>query len=455
MKSIFRFGCAVLSAALLIAGLCVSAFAADESDEDRNPVLYTGELSEDLIEDKAVKVSYGLDVIAANSGMAVAGISGEALNFSADRFACAMNLAKIDYITITKLPEAVCGSLYLGSVGVEEGQKISAQNLSQMTYEEAKSGVGKETSFKFTVNDSAYEIECSVFMLKELNYSPTVSLASYASLNLQTYRGIKATGVLSAYDPEGDELTYEITKYPENGYITLTDKNLGTYVYTPSDSYTGKDSFEYVARDKYGNYSASAKVSLDVSSPSTSAVYSDLEDSDIYNYAITMTEIGAMNGVLVGDNYYFEPDREVTRADFLVTTMKALGIKNIPDVEKTEFYDDDDISPEKKGYVALAYSMGYISGIKQDGEVYFKPDENIKLSEAAVIISNIIGYADAKVTPVFADEDEIPDWSSKAVYSIHALGILEASDGVCGVSDNITRGDMAKLLAKSVFVISN
>jgi len=75
------------------------------------------------------------------------------------------------------------------------------------------------------------------------------------------------------------------------------------------------------------------------------------------------------------------------------------------------------------------------------------------MSEAAVIISNMIGYAQAKVTTVFADADAIPSWSSKAVESLYTLGIIESADMVSGAGENVTRGDMAKLLARTMLVI--
>ena len=106
-----------------------------------------------------------------------------------------------------------------------------------------------------------------------------------------------------------------------------------------------------------------------------------------------------------------------------------------------------------KGYIALAYSKGYISGIKSEGKLYFNPNESITMSEAAVIVSNMIGYAEPKITPVFADADDIPAWSSKAIESLHTLGILELPDMVSGACDTVTRGDMAKLLNKTMFVI--
>ncbi len=451
MKGIKRFLIMCLVVAAVFAIFTVTASA--QSQDDQSTLYSMINSSTNVAQSKNI-VSYGLDVVAYQNQMAIAGIKGNALSFTKERFACAMNLSEVDYITVTKLPDGKLGTLYIGSESVSVGQKISANAISLMTYEESKGGIGKSSSFEFTVNGASYPIVCNIFMISTVNYSPTVTTASYASLNKKTYRDIMIEGVLAAHDPEGDELTYEIVKYPYHGQVIVTDKALGTYTYIPTSSYTGEDSFCYVVRDKYGNYSGGAKVSISVSAQSTSTVYSDLLGDAVYSHAISMTENGLMNGVKVGNYYYFEADRQVSRAEFVVTAMNAIGIKNVPDVETTGFFDDGDISDEMKGYIALAYTKGYISGIKEDGNICFKPDEPITLSEASVIVSNMIGYKSPSVTPAFADADKIPSFASEAIESLYTLGILEFPDKTVSADSLVTRGDMAQILAKTMQVIS-
>lgn len=445
MKKIKLFCLAALSVAMILGSTAISASAADSQ------VLHS--LTNPDSREETCRVSYGLDVIAEDSGMIMTGIKGNALSFSADRFACAMNLSEVESITVTSLPGTMCGSLYIGSEGVSVGQKIKASDLALMTYEEEDGGIGMSTSFDFRVNDSGYEITCSINMIDEINYSPTLSMVPAASLTCETYRDVMVTGVLSAYDPEGDSLVFEIVDYPDNGRVSLDNESTGAFSYVPNSSYVGDDSFVYVVFDKYGNYSESREVKVSVSTPAVSTVYSDLIGDGLYSHAISMTELGLMNGTRVGDYYYFDADREVSRAEFVVTAMNAIGIKSVPDASTTVFADDSDISPEMKGYIALAYSKGYISGKAIDGQLYFDPDETLKMSEAAVIISNMIGYATPKVTPVFADAGEIPEWSGRAIESLHTLGILELPDMTVSANEAVTRGDMAKLLNRTVLVI--
>lgn len=450
MKVIKKLSVIMIVFALSCGIMCIGVSAEDMQPTGLEAVISGGTA---VLANQQSTVSGALEIIAYQNQMAIAGISGNCLTFSAERFECAMNLSEIDSITITALPDVSCGALYCGSEAVSVGQRISKSNISLMTYEEARTGAGKKASFEFTVNDNAYDIICNIYMIDSVNYSPTVKMASYVSLNTETYKDVMIGGVLSAHDPEGDELTYEIVKYPVHGILVLENKALGTYSYTPNSSYTGNDSFEYVVRDKYGNYSTSAKVTIEVNTQKTPTVYSDMLDNEFYSHALAVTESGLMNGIQVGDYFYFEADREVSRAELVVTAMNAIGIKNVPDVKTTGFADDGDISEAMKGYISLAYSKGYISGIRENGAIYFRPNETVTLSEAAVIISNMIGYAKPDVTPVFADSDEIPSWSNAAIESLYTLGILEFPDKTVSASATVTRGDMAKLLNKTMQVI--
>ena len=435
MKRFFRIFICALIMILLVFAACVCVSAAGKTTERETLSV----------------ISYGLRVLAAQTDIRVAGLKGQTFNFSEESFLRGMNLSDIESIQITKLPEATSGTLYCGSQPIAEGQTISGDDISKMTFCEA-GGFGNYASFKFRVNGSAYDTECKIYLISSANSAPSTSNASYASLNMETHKNINASGVLCGYDPDGDELTFEIVRYPEDGAIQLIDKNYGTYTYMPSENYSGKDSFEYVVRDKYGNYSASTTVSVTVSVPSVSVTYSDLIDTDIHTYAISLTEDGIMNGVQVGEHFYFKPDTEVSRAEFIVTAMTALGIRSVPDVADTGFYDDDDIRPEMKGYIALAYSKGYISGIKKDGEIYFNPNETIRLSEAAVILSNIIGYSEPEIKPVFSDASSIPAWSERAVVSLHTLGVIQSGDGSIEAGRIITRGVMAELLCRTMLI---
>ena len=390
-------------------------------------------------------ISYGLGVLSARTDMAISAPIGNDVVFSADAFARALNLSKVDYITVSTLPDATRGSLTLGSTRVAAGQTISGENLSYLTFTAADEDMA-HASFTFTANGVATPILCNIYLLNEINYTPTLSVASGLSLNMSTYRNMETEGQLSAHDPDGDALSFEVVSYPQNGSLRMEDAS-GRYVYKPQKDYVGNDSFTYVARDKYGNYSAAATVKLRVEVSGAAVQYIDMEGEASYVAALKLTEEGIMSGAQVGNGYYFYPERTVSRAEFLVMAMNAAGITDVPDCEATVFADDGDIPQTMKGYIATAHEMKYISGTLSNGLLCFLPNEPITRAEAAVMLSNIVGLCEVPVTPTFADQSEIPAWAGEAIYSLNAAGIMTSADGYISPTAAITRADTAEMLA--------
>ncbi len=404
----------------------------------------------------APAVSYGLRVLAAEQEMVFSGLCGNEISFTADDIRRAMNLSSLDYITITELPAPGEGTLFVGSVGAGKGQVISAGSMHLLSFAAANDEKPSEASMKIAVNGSDYAVTCRLCLLGGLNYTPTVSLAPTVSLNIETYRDMPAAGTVSAYDPEGDEMTFEIVRYAEHGRITLQDRHTGAYTYTPNAGYVGRDSFDYVVRDKYGNYSTSATVSVQVIDRSDALTYADIEATDAASAILKVTSLGLMNGTKVGTDTYFKPEESISRVEFLVTAMQAAGIgkEDIANLSAPSVADSADIPTAMQSYVSYALQKNYISTKSLSGQSYFRPNDSITRAEAAVILSNIIGYANEDTVTAFADADALPAWSGQALRSLRALGILTAPDGNANASDIMTRADTASWLARTVQLIN-
>ena len=394
---------------------------------------------------EVVEVSPGLSVLSAKTDVSFSAMVGNDVVFSADGFARGLNLSTVRYITVMSVPSVTEGELLLGSSKVVAGQTLTADQLLNMTFHPCAEE-RMRASFTFTANGGATAMICSLYLLDEVNYTPTVSMASSLALEVQTYKGVAAYGTLSAYDPDGDDLIFEIVSYPQNGTLILTDTGRGAYVYKPFSSYVGPDSFTYVARDRYGNYSASATVSLTVDYSGTSITYADMKDSDAYGAALMVTEKGIMSGTQVGNQYYFYPDREVSRVEFLVMVMNAAGIKDVPTCTATSFSDDAEIPETMKGYVAMAYSLGIINGQEKDGVLCFAPNDSLTRAEAAVMLENLLEPDQVPALSVFADHSEIPVWAADAMYSLNAVGIMTSANGYIAPDASVTRAEAAQML---------
>ncbi len=399
-------------------------------------------------------VSPALEILASKTDMSKAAATGGNMNFTRQDFNRAMNTSKVGSLNITSLPPKEEGVLTVAGSAVKAGQTIDGKNLDLLCFIPANADI-KESRFVFSA-DGSFPIACNIFFIDTVNYCPTLSLASDASLTLRTHETNSATGTLEAYDPDGDKLCFEIVSYPENGAVVLSDRESGQFTYTPTSGYTGKDSFDYVARDIYGNYSACATVSVSVNAKQTSVVFSDIDDCDIYNAALTMAENSLMSGMTSDGMTYFDPEGNISRAEFVMTAMKAAGI-SAPAENLSDYFTDIAALPkETRNYINTAYKMGFAGGTEIDGKLCFSPDSTITRAEAAVVLSNIITSMRAVeqpiVRPVFADASSLPVWAKEAIYTMNSLGIMKNKNGYVSPSTPVSRGDAALMLEAMIFM---
>ncbi len=390
-------------------------------------------------------VSPALSVIAEQNGMAMAGLIGNDIKFEGQDFARALNVSSVDSITVTRAPAVSEGELRVGGTVVTSGQTLSAASLSRMTYT-ASSNASTRASFYFTADNGGYEIPCELYLLDKVNHAPTLADVPDNYLDVSTHRGITLYGTLPCFDSDGDETIIEIVSYPREGLLHLTNRSSGEYTYTPSAGYSGKDSFIYVARDKYGNYSASRTVTLNVEKPKVSVVYDDMKDSPYYNAALCMAEAGIMGGTQVGSDFYFFPENTVSRGEFVVMVLRAIGLDKVTEVSSTTFADDAEIPDYMKDYIATACSLGYIKGVETERGMCFEANRSITRAEAAVMLGNILDLSTPTVLPTFKDSADIPAWAAPSIYSLSSVGVMNTTAGNISPMSALTRADAADIL---------
>lgn len=390
------------------------------------------------------KLSAGLDILARDAQMSKTGLVSDGISFEATDFERALNVSCLSSITITKLPSRADGVLYLGAGEVSEGQVISRANIGYLTFVFGGEKV-RDSAFCFST-DGAYEMTCNLYVLDEINYSPTLATVSDAAFAVSTYQNITVYGTLTAKDPEGDAVRYEIVTRPENGLLVLDDAVCGSYRYIPNAGYTGQDSFRYVAVDRYGNYSEARTVKISVERSDGTFVFNDLENSAYHVCAISLAEQGIMSATEIGGEYYFYPAQTVTRAEFLTMAMKTLGMAPNTSSQATVFADDSKISAGVRGYVNAAQRNGYICGkLGENGELLFAPDDPITIAEAAVILANMTGAKASDAVAVFAEGSAVPTWASDAVYAMASMGVVETAEAL-DATQTLTRGKTAQML---------
>ncbi|REK56570.1 MAG: hypothetical protein C6W55_07420 [Thermobacillus sp.] len=148
----------------------------------------------------------------------------------------------------------------------------------------------------------------------------------------------------------------------------------------------------------------------------------------------------------VGGNLY-EPEREVTRAEFAAIIIRALGLK--PEEGKAPFADVHE-SDWYNGAVLTARAYGLIDGYA-DGT--FRPDEKVTREQAMTILSRAMAVTGLKQPssaddPLsrFADAADVSAWARSGVADALRGGIATGrSGGTLAPQDGLTRAEAAAL----------
>lgn len=280
----------------------------------------------------------------------------------------------------------------------------------------------------------------------------TVSLTAGANsapiaenISISTYRNVSVSGTMRAVDPDGDLISFQLRSRPVKGELVV--ENDGSFIYTPLAGKKGRDSFSYVACDSFGNTSEPAEVSISIEKQKTKLTYADMDGRGEYYSALRLAEAGIFTGEKIGDGYCFNPDTPVTRGEFLTMCSALTGLKPLPDVTKTGFFDDEDIGSWLKPYVSAALMNGTVHGYPdENGLIIFSPDSVITMAEAAVMLNNFLGISDVKGA---YSASGIPQWASQAVTNLSSCDIYSDGSG----SHYLCRADAAEMLSGAISVL--
>lgn len=266
------------------------------------------------------------------------------------------------------------------------------------------------------------------------------------NLEVATYRNVSVGGQLKATDPDGDILKFEITTSPTKGDIELKDN--GCFVYTPADGKRGRDYFGYKAIDNKGNMSSEATVIIKIEKQKTKIAYSDMGGNGAYCAAISLAENDVFVGECLGGQYVFNPDKPVTRGEFLTMCLKLTNSDILSGVITTGFADDSKIPSYLKPYVSTALLTGVINGYS-DGvnTAVFNGESYISYPEAAVMLNKALNLTDVNAEKYTA---AAPVWAAQACANLSACRISEYS-----LENQLTRADCASLLYNAMSVLEN
>ena len=260
-------------------------------------------------------------------------------------------------------------------------------------------------------------------------------------VKFETYKNIANTGVLSASDPEGDTLTYQLVKEPKRGTVDIAPD--GSFTYTPAQNKVGKDVFTYTATDSAGNVSNVANVTVKIVKPTDKAMYQDLAGDTLAYTAMWLKDRGVYTGKRIAGNLCFEPEGTLTRGEFLVMAMKLLGAEPESARLTSGFADESKTPSWMRPYIVSAFKSGMVSGVTSPDGMVFRPSSNLTRAEAAVMLQNILDLPQSQEAAVFSEDCAVPVWAQASVSALESAGI---SIPVTTSAENLTRREAAELL---------
>lgn len=390
---------------------------------------------------ESVTVSAGLQHLADESYVAASAVAGQGVTFTAAWFDTTLGGGAVKSVTVTALPPATEGVLKLGHGEVTVGQSIPRETLSYLSFT-PNDGVRKSTfCFVPTLEDgtAGYALTCHMSITDTVNCCPTGTKTATA---VSTHESLALTGVLTATDPEGDGLCFEICDYPTNGTVFL-DSQTGAFVYTPNADYHGKDSFTWRVQDENGAFAPEATVSITVRELTTGYTFTDMAGDINHTHALRVSERGLLGGEEMGGKHYFHPKKALTRAAFVAILLDAAEI-DAPEAESTGYKDDADIPAPMKGAIKYAKEQGWLGEDES-----FRPNDPITRAEAAEIAAKVLSLSAPQYHETVVDFDAIPVDVADAVYAIYEGGYISTlAEGKLAPMGELTRGDAAKFFAK-------
>ena len=305
-------------------------------------------------------------------------------------------------ICITGLPEPELGTVCLGNRVIRPGDVLPAEQLSQLTFCPVRSEEDASATISYLpVFPDRVGVEACLTISIRGRENQTPVAEDFAA---ETYKNLPIEGRLKAKDPEGESMTFTVVRNPKRGQLEIRED--GSFTYTPKKNKVGIDSFVYTATDESGKVSREATVTITIVKPTDSTQYTDTVGLDCRFAAEWMKNTGIFVGEKLDGNACFQPEKVLSRGEFLTMLVRALDIPT----EKADMTFDEDVPAWLRPYLAAAMRSGITAGTTQGD--YGGPITSL---EAATMIRNALGM-DAVEVFSFGEGDLTRSDAAMALY---------------------------------------
>ena len=317
-------------------------------------------------------------------------------------------------ICITGLPDPDTGTVMLGSRILRAGDILTTQQIEQMTFVPLQSEEDMDACVTY-LPIYPDRVEADTTMTISIRGKEDKAPVAEDSA-METYKNLPNTGKLKAFDPEDQALTFSVIRQPRRGSVTVAED--GSFTYTPKKNKVGTDSFTYTATDPSGKVSREATVTIEILKPTATQQYTDTAGTACQFTAEWMKNTGLFIGEQVGGAACFQPEKTVSRGEFLTMLVKTLDMNVDENADFTGFTDE---APNwLKPYLAAALRSGMTENWP-DSEC-FGAAQPITGAEAALLVQNAMDLTPT-VTSGKETDGELPVWAEAAVTAMSEQGI--------------------------------
>ncbi|MZQ85808.1 hypothetical protein GQF01_27255 [Paenibacillus sp. 5J-6] len=149
------------------------------------------------------------------------------------------------------------------------------------------------------------------------------------------------------------------------------------------------------------------------------------------------------------DPQHYEPNRSITRAEFVTLLMRALKWSGHASTQAaTNPFSDVAASAYYSEQVIGAASLGIVSGYNGA----FRPNDIITREEAVVALVQAAKYfsltESTKADPSFADTNEISSWAAASVHQAWSKGLIEGDGAHFNPKSSVTRAEVAVMITR-------
>ncbi|MDF2936909.1 MAG: beta,4-xylanase [Paenibacillaceae bacterium] len=229
------------------------------------------------------------------------------------------------------------------------------------------------------------------------------------------------------YKPTADEL-----KNPEMIVVWSMDGS-GNVTSIPSGRYDSKTGMVTFKTTHFNGY-AVAYVSKTFTDLGTAA------------WAKSAVEVLAAKDIFKTEGHVFHPATDITRADFLYSLVRALGLTtkandNFSDVQKNAYYYNE---------IAIAKALGITDGIDNDsfgGDNKITRQDMMVLTERALKLEKKLNKQGAAADlEKFSDKSEVATYAVNSIATLVKEGLIEGGDSKVNPTGNTTRAEAAVFL---------